>query len=283
MNELKDIKHDYQFAFSTVIIALVVFVVSGFVLTAGRGIDDPFFISRFIIYSLFGGAGLAYSFGVTLYNYISRRRVLKAIVHEPEEGLLSDLRWARNPFLLFLVTFGVFTLPLFFLGRYSNTFFSAIPFAPQQITTFANIWADSIFPALAENLFIFIPLALVYSFSWKKIKPQGKVLFWSFNLIVIPLMFAFLWAFYHLKVYGSSQASLLATGAFGLIGVLLSMITMSFIPFAVIHFLTNFMLALKKYGLMSSDEILVAVVFFEIVVALLIFFTYKLTKNKART
>jgi len=58
------------------------------------------------------------------------------------------------------------------------------------------------------------------------------------------------------------------------------MSTMSFIPFAVIHFLTNFMLALKRYNLMSSDWVMVEVMIVEVVLIILFIAVYRLDKKK---
>jgi hypothetical protein len=207
---------------------------------------------------------------------------LRQLVHEPEEGLLYDLKVVRSPLLLFLFCLLVFSLPLFFLGRYSNTFLSAVPFAPQQVTTFANVWADSIFPSLAENLFIFILLSLVYSFSFAKFRKNRSV-FWFVNLFVIPLVFAFLWQMFHATVYGSNEVALLSTFFFALIGIFLSMVTMSFIPFAVLHFLTNFMLSLKRYGLMGADYTVVLLVGFEVLVLLALVVVWRLDKSRVKS
>jgi hypothetical protein len=253
-------------------------VVSGYLLTAGRGLSDDTFVLRFIIYSILGGAGLMYMFVVSLYNFISHTRALKTIVHDPEEGVLN-IKPIANPILLTLLVFILFTLPLYFLGKYSNTFLSGIPFEPQAITTFANIWADSIFPALAENLFIFIMLSLVYTWNYKKNWKSNRPLFYSINLIFIPVLFAFLWGGFH-QIYASNEVAMLSTILFGFIGVLLTMSTMSFIPFAIIHFLTNFMLAVKKYNLMSSDGVLVLMIILEFVFLLAFIVVWKLDKKK---
>jgi len=278
-NDYADIKKDYKTVFVMTIFLLAFMVISGFLLTAGRGLDDNTFVLRFIIYSILGGTGLLFMFVVSLYNYINHTRTLKTIVHDPEEGILK-IKAVYNPVLLFLMTLILFTLPLFFLGKFSNTFLSGVPFKVQQITTFANIWADSVFPALAENLFIFILLALVYTWNFKKNYKRNGVMFYSINLIFLPLLFAFLWMFFHLKVYGSNEIALLSTFVFGFIGILLTMSTMSFIPFAVLHFLTNFMLSIKRYNLMSSDLVLVTMIVAEFLFIIAFVLVYRFDKKK---
>jgi hypothetical protein len=281
MSEYEDIRKDWRAVFVLSIIVLALMVVSGYALTAGRGLSDNTFVLRFTIYSILGGAGILFLFIVNLYNFLNRTRLVKTIVHEPEESLVGSLKTVRNPWLLSLLTMIVFLVPLYFLGKFSNTFFSGIPFEAQQITTFSNIWADSVFPALAENLFIFIPLCLVYTWNWKKNWRSNRGLFYSINLLLIPLLFAFAWQAFHWSVYGSNEVALLSTFFFGLIGVLVSMITVSFIPWAIMHFLTNFMLSLKKYGLMSNDSVTFAIITIEFVLILLWIVVYRLDKSKS--
>ena len=278
-SEFADIKKDYRTAFFVSIVLLVVMVVSGYALTLGRGLEDPSFVQRFILYSILGGVGLLYLLGVNLYNYITRTRVLKSIFHDPEEGFFRGVKFVENPLLLGLTVLALFMLPLYYLGRYSNTFFSGIPFHAQQITTFSNIWADAVFPALAENFFIFIPLGLLYTWNYKKNRGNPG-LFWTINLLGLPLVFAFAWMLFHGEVYGSSEVALVSTFFFGFFGVLATMSTVSFIPWALLHFLTNFMLALKKYGLMSSDSIFFYLILVEVLIIILWVFVYRLDKHK---
>lgn len=281
MNEAGDIKKDWNTVLWVSIVVFVLMVISGFALTAGHGLEDNTFVLRFTIYSILGGAGLAFLLVGNFLNFFNHKRIIKTIVHDPEDGLLGGLRVVRNPLLLMLGMFIVFLLPLFWLGKFSNTFFSGIPFKAQQITTFSNIWADSVFPALAENMFIFIPLCLIYTWNWKANKGRGTV-FWAINLIVIPLVFAFAWQFFHLAVYGSNEVALVSTFIFGFVGVLLTMTTMSFIPWAAIHFLTNFMLAVKQYGLMSEDLVTVVLVAFEVLLVIAFIFVWRLGKDRRK-
>ena len=280
VSEAEDIKRDYKTTFAVSIVLVVFMFLSGYVLTAGRGLQDPSFVNRFILYSLLGGSGLAYIFLVDLSNVLTGMRRLKTIVHDPEEGVLAGNKVIGNPLLLALLTFILFMIPIFFIGKVSNTFFSSLPFATQQITTFGNVWSDSVFPAIAENLFIFIGLALVYTWNYKKYYAKSRALFFVINLIVIPIVFAFMWAGFHLAVYGASEQSLRTTLFFGGIGVFVSMLTMSILPWIIIHFLTNFMLALNKYGLMASDSTLIWTIIIEIVFIILFFVVYRLDKKK---
>lgn len=279
VSEAADIKHDWKVVFLISIFLLALMVVSGYALTAGRGLDDNTFVLRFTIYSILGGSGILFLFIVNLYNFINGTRLIKTIVHDPEEGILGSLKTVRNPWLLLLMTMIIFTVPLYFLGKFSNTFFSAVPFHVQQITTFSNIWADSVFPALAENLFIFIPLCLVYTWNFKRNYRKNRTGFYAINLLLIPILFAFAWEFFHWKVYGSNEVALLSTFIFGFVGVLATMTTVSFIPWATLHFLTNFMLSLRKYGLMSSDNVTFFIILLEFILIIAWVVVYRLDKS----
>ena len=58
------------------------------------------------------------------------------------------------------------------------------------------------------------------------------------------------------------------------------MATVSFVPFAIIHFLTNFMLSIKRYNLMSSDLVIVGMIVFEFLLIILFVVVYRLDKNR---
>jgi len=264
MNESQDITRDFDTTSAIAVVIAIFGIIAGFMLTTGKGIDDPTFVTRFLIYAVLGGGGLIFLFGVQLSNFITGERRLRAIIHDPEDGLLGQLKIVSKPVLLLLTSFALFLPAMLWLAKFSNTFLSAIPFRSQQITVFANVYADSVFPALAENLFIFIPLSLIYTWNYKTFKKSNSVFFWTINLLVIPLLFATLWRFFHMAVYGSSEVALLSTFIFGFLGILMTMVTMSFIPFAVFHFCTNLVLSLKYNQLLSSDKILWSFILIEI-------------------
>ena len=283
VSEYSDIKHDFRFSFWVAIVVFVLFVVSGFALTAGRCLEDPAFLNAFIFYSILGGVGLAFNIVVTTYNYVTKSRALRPIVHEPEESMLYRVKLIRNPLMLFLITMIIFSVPLFVLGKFQNTFFSQIPFATQQITTFSSVWADAIFPALAENLFTFIIVALLYTWNYKTFAKKNRVYFQFINFLVIPLIYATAWMLFHLARYGSSDIALSSVFIFALIGLFLTMLTVSAIPYFVMHFLTNFMLALKKYGLMSNDLTVVVLILSEVVMIVAFFAINYFDKSRVKS
>ena len=281
VSEYADIKKDGKTSFIVTISFIAVMVIAAFALTAGKGLDDPNFVSRFILYAILGTVGIAYVILVALYNVSAKKRVLKVIIHDPEESIIGKFKVVRNPLLLGLVTLDIFTIPLFYAGKYSNTFFSGISFTRQQITTFSNLWANSAFP-LNENWLFLVPISLLYTWNWKANRKSNIVLFWAINLIGIPVLMAVGWMLFHNAVYGSDEAALLSTFIFGGISVMLTMLTVSVIPWLILHFLTDFMLALKKFGLMSSDTIAFAVFAFEILFIILTIIVWRWDKKKAK-
>lgn len=253
MSDSADIRGDYSKAFVFVGIVVFILFLGSLALTAGSGFEDSAFTSRFIIYSLFAVFGLGAIFFVVNFNKARGRKVFLVPLHEPEDSLTGSVKVFRRPLLFFLLCLIVFT-PIFFVSaRFANTFFSGIPFqSPQQVSIFSNIFGDSVFPALAENLLMFIPIVLLLSGNWflfRRVKP----IFWFVNIVFIPLIMAFVWLSFHNLVYGSNQFAGLFTWIFGFLGVLLTLVTMSFIPWAVIHFVSNFMLSAKAHGLLVSD------------------------------
>jgi hypothetical protein len=85
---------------------------------------------------------------------------------------------------------------------------------------------------------------------------------------------------FHNAVYGSDDVALLSTFIFGYVGALVTLATMTLIPFGVIHFLSNLMLSLKKHGAFANDftGIILGVIWFLAVV--LFVYVYKLDKKK---
>jgi hypothetical protein len=61
------------------------------------------------------------------------------------------------------------------------------------------------------------------------------------------------------------------------------MLTVSAIPYFVMHFLTNFMLALKKYGLMSNDLTVIILIASEVVMIVAFFAINYFDKSKVKS
>jgi hypothetical protein len=294
-SESQDIKRDFATTFWFFVFIIVVMVVAGFVLTTGGGVNNPAFKERFILYSILGGFGFAFIFGVDLFNFVSGTRALKTIVHETEESVVGSAIVFRKPLLLLLLSVIVLLPITLIFASVSNTFFSSTPFYSQSFLTsatsgvgsfFASLiatFSDAVFPALAENLFAFVILSLAYTFVYKKFYKSQKEVHYLITLLVFPILFGLLWMFYHAGRYSTNDVALRSTLFFGVISIFLTMLTMSFIVWAVFHFLSNFMLVLKGYGYLSNDAWIVGIVFVEVLFIVLFVLMLRYYKSKSKT
>ena len=291
-SEKVDIKHDFSTAFWFFVIVVLFMVGAGFVLTTGGGVSNSVFKERFLLYSIMGGLGFAFIFGVDLFNFVTGSRVLKTIVHEPEESVVGGFRVVRSPLLLFLLSVIIFLPLTLIFASVSNTFFSSSPFVSQSFLTsasasvggfFASLLStvsDAGFPSLAENLFAFVLLSLAYTFVFKKFFRKNSGVHYLLTLLVFPILFGLIWMFYHASAYGSNDIALRSTLFFGVLGVFFTMFTMSFIVWAVMHFLTNFMIVLRNFGYLANEGWIVGLVIVEVLFLLAFALAYRFDKIK---
>ena len=274
-----DIKHDYVLSFWVFVGFILFAVVSAGALTIGRGVEELSFVKQFSLYLIIGIVGVLFIFLVDLFNFFTRKRNLKAILHDPEDSLFASVKFrvVFNPVLLALGSLLLFLPLTYFSARFKNVFFTAIP---QQISEFSKVWADAMFPAICETLLFAVPYSLAV--FWAERNIRNRVLYWFVTLLVFPLVFGLLWMFFHNAVYGSDDVALLATFVFGFVGTLLTMATRSLIPFAVVHFVSNLMLSLKRHGLFANDLTAFVLVVVWLFGAVLFFYVYKADVNKAR-
>lgn len=259
VSEYADLKKDVSKTWIFAGIIIVSQFIGALSLTAGGGFSDDLFLKRFMVYALFAIFGLgAIIFGL-YYSLQKKKHILLIPLHEPEEALgVGKLKVFKNPILLTLMAVLIF-LPIFFVAaKFSNTFFSGIPFRSQQVTSLGTLWGDAGFPAISENLLMYIPIILLLSLNaWIFMRMiKVKILYWFNNIVSIPLIMAAIWKWFHNLVYGSNDFASYYTFMFGYIGVLLTLITMSFILWFVIHFLSNFMLSAKYLGILPNDTFL---------------------------
>lgn len=253
-------------------VAIVIFLsfIGALALTVGRGLDSVEFFTRFQIYLLFGVIGIS---GIIVATFFARSLSFLVVpLHNPESSLFGDLRVFRDPVLLTLACFILF-FPLFFYAGAKQVFFSSIP---QQISAFSNVLSDSLFPALYENLLMFIPIIVgvgLLGFYFKK-RSYNPVLYYFGLYVVLPVLMGFLWMAFHNLVYSGSESSQLFTFLFGLFGTLITLLSMSFVPWFVLHFCTNFVLSVKTRGLLSSDLFLAELWGVYILVVLLFFYLW---------
>jgi hypothetical protein len=247
-SESKDIGSDVKKGFIFLGLAVMVNFIASMALTSGRGFEDTLFLQKFLVYFIFGLIGVLATFGLIFYAKFNRKRGFQVPLHEPELSIFGSKSVFSNPLFLALIVFVIF-FPVAFLAGTRNTFFSAIPLASQQVQVWANVVGDSLLPAFNENSLMLIPLIImIWFFNRKKSGLNPFVRF-----IVIPVVFAGLWLLFHNLVYSGNDVASWATWLFGFVGAELTMIFYSSIPFAILHFTTNFVLSLKERGLYSND------------------------------
>lgn len=264
-----DVKKDWVKTVSFIGIVIFLEFLGAIALTVGKGFEDASFTNRFLVYLAFiiiGVGGILFS---QYKNKISRKRIFLIPLHEPEESLfLGQFKVFKNPVLLLFVGLIVF-IPIFFVSaKYANAFFSGIPFKPQQISLFSNLFGDSIFPAISENNLMYVPIILLLSLNYFLFY-RLKIVYWFNNIFSIPLIMAFLWKAFHNVVYGSSDPASTYTFVFGYIGILLTLVTMSAILWFVMHLLADFFLSAKVAGILSTDVFIVEILFIELALIIL--------------
>ena len=249
-----DIKRFGLFA----IVIMAFFFLGALSLTAGKGFTDADFSKAFLTYTIFGFIGLVTIGVIVFINYFGKRKKWFVPLHNPEESVVGNFRFVKDPVLLGLSTLLVFLPVFFFYARNSQTFFTSILFVPQAVNKFGGIVGESILPAINENLLFFVPiiflLTLTYRVSKKSVGLQNLL-----SIFVLPLVLSVLWVLFHSIVYGGNEVAQVSTYAFGVLWILLTILTRSFVPGAVIHFLANFSLSSYRYGLIANDTFLVFV------------------------
>lgn len=250
---------------------LLIGFVSALALTVGRGLESAQFFQKFQIYLVFGFIGLGGIIVASILD-VGVWDFLIVPLHNPEDSLLPKFKLFVSPLLLTLFSFIAF-FPLFFYAGSKQVFFSSIP---QQVSAFSNTYSDSLLPALNENLLMFIPIIVIIGLlGFFFLKKSRNPVAYNFGLyIVLPFLMGLLWVAFHNLVYADQQSKQLFTFVFGFVGAFLTVATMSFIPWFVLHFVTNFVLSIRDRGLLSSDIFLFELwaVYFLMVIAFVYFY-----------
>lgn len=260
------------------VVAFLVFVVGGFLGTAGRGFSDPDFKERYSLYFIFGISGLLIFLILALANFFSGRERVFVPVHDPEDSLVGDSSlWVRSPVLFSLISLLFAFLFAFYFAFFRNMFFSSVPMA---ISSVSSVWSQSIFP-LVENPFFFVlvPLGLLFV-NRKFLFKDFRAAYWGVNLVIIPLISAFLWTIFHNLVYGASESAQLSTFIFGFLWVAVTLFFMSQIVGLALHFAVNFAVALRMDSALGSDLVRLGLFIGWVVVLVITIFYYRHLKSK---
>lgn len=169
-------------------------------------------------------------------------------------GLQSP--YFKNRWKLVILSIIIFSLAGLFVG-FRGQSFTGIGSLEQQFTpTDDLIFRSSIVPT-AENLGAAFVLALTIFFlrylgrkyNW------NKNTFMTFSILGGSIIVMIYGLINHLFRYSNSDIALFNVGGFWLIGGLISVMSGSFIPFWVLHFMNNFFIDMR--GIYSSDILLI--------------------------
>lgn len=191
-------------------------------------------------------------------------------IFNPENSLLWNLpgqkkyvRWMTNILrvtMISLILFGyIGVLQLFF----PQFIFADVP--AQQVSGASDVIFGSAIPSFTENgtlLFMLSFLSGILAFLCSKfIAPKyGRntaiFVFFAVSILIIAPLMGLLWMSFHAIVYGNSEASLLATFAFGTIGSIITIVTGIFLFWFFWHLMNN---GFKKIAEISTSNETVAI------------------------
>jgi hypothetical protein len=169
---------------------------------------------------------------------------------------IKGFRWIAKPFRLMLVCFFIFAI----VGLFSletNTFFSSTPSMVQQFTEAGQVLSSAEPASTSENLLLFFIMNLALLGVWL----IGKNKKWSTETITITsfltvvLVTIISWAMFHTLRYGSQETAMIYVIFFAFIGSIITLITRSFIPWHIFHFMNNLYLSLGK--MFPKDNIVI--------------------------
>lgn len=270
------------------LVGFVVFIVlmSGLLtflgLFVGRGLEDTESLQKVWFYL---GVTAVFLIGVVslkLYDVVSNRErplFSGGFIHDPEKGVLGKL-FSKYLSLKNVVFGSLFLFTI--VGLFSvvtNTFFAGIPSFQQSITPMGRLIL-AVEPAVSSETLILMFLmsvsyGLISYFSRNRSDNVVLKLFLS-----VPLTTVF-WVLFHSVRYGFSEVALLGTAVFGFVSALLIVLTGSFIPTYVFHFMNNFFLQAKS--LFSTEIILSVSVFWLIILSAFLLIRRSLKKNRVIT
>lgn len=170
---------------------------------------------------------------------------------------------------LFLLSLIIFSIPLLInFASPKQTIFTGIVSLEQQFTPFDNIIFSSALVPIAENFGLQIVLVLVVVFMVfldKKFNLSDNTTVAVTFLLGVFLSTAY-WIINHIMRYGSSGYNMLIVAFFGFVLGAITILTGSFIPGWVLHFLANLFVDLKTYFSSSATTIIVGFIIFLLII-----------------
>lgn len=204
-----------------------------------------------------------------------------SFIHAPEEnGLLyrlaggeKDFKWLKNPIKLFwysILLFGVFGLLI--IGNPQLAVSGVPQLQLQQVTVASEVSFGALVPAFAENgliLFFFMLFMGILAYFLAKNNNRSIWLFFALGFLIVILL-GIMWGFFHSIVYGNSEVAFLGTIIFGILGLTITLLTGSFIPFFVFHMMNNMFLILSKVVTIKEDLLLISIMIYVVLLFLTI-------------
>lgn len=179
------------------------------------------------------------------------------------KGKKNLFRWMKNPLKLIMFSIFLFVTFGFLLMINPQLAVAGVPPASvQQITGASEVTFGSLLPAFAENgTILFLFMLMMGGVAWLCAKFFAKTeyarwIFYSLGFLVV-IIGGFLWASLHMLVYSNSGIAYINTVIFGMVGLALTLLTGSFIPFFIWHICNNLFLILSKTVTIKSDVLFI--------------------------
>lgn len=232
-----------------------------FLLFVGGGININEYYQKHTFYSsvLLYSAVFLLCFSVLA---ILTKGKFDVVLHDPEQGILKDFPFLKNPFILTLIALGMgIVIGLF--SALKNTFFVGIP--PQTMlpelsitnSELLKVFFSSEPAAIAETFLFLCFLSLITTlFNFLIVSKKYNGLSRKVYYILIPfisVIVGLLWVGYHSIAYSGQDAALLSVFIFGFIGALVTLYTQTFLIWWAIHNTAN---AFVKLNELFSDDII---------------------------
>jgi len=222
-----------------------------------------------------------------------------SLIHSPEENgalyrLFHYLGLKKNPMRWSLSILRVTMISILFFGLlgiaqviYPQLNIAGVPQTAQQLSTASDVIFGASVPAFSENgvlLFIFCFLAGINAYVCSKFR-LGLGAFFAITIVIILPICALFWLGFHNIVYGSSDAKRFATFVFAFVGLFITILLASLIPFLVWHFMNNAFIKLAEVVAVKEDIIFIAfliwgALLFSYIVAEIFIHRYKKKKKE---
>lgn len=271
----------------SVLSAILIFImvlVPQFIGLSQEGFTEEETLKQFFFYST---SGVAFLVGILLL-FLAELIIKKgdatysnsyAFV-SPGEGTSPSFFKNFSFLKLFLLSLILFSILGYFLVAVPNQSFTGIKFITQQFDVVDSILYSAALVPIAENLgaaFVIAFCFFILRYFARK-NNWSRATFFSLSWFIIPIAVAIISVGNHLLRYSGSEISILYVFIFWAIGAIITLLSGSFIPFAVMHFANNFFIDMRRF---FSNEVLL--IWFGIGLIVLVIIYYLLYKDELFT